>query len=379
MMGNDLEIHEQITRYLQNQLHGEELTNFQNELVNNPSLAEEVEMQQMVQAVTIDSHLASVREKMETYRPQKAKPTIPPIRNIVAITLVALLGLGGTFYATNNYFSNTQEPTTIASITPSTIEDNEQIMASSNVEPIENTTTELDNSINNSIETINKTKVTTPNKSEKTDKNNDGEFLDLSSNSKKTILGEKQSTKIGNNETNTEENIHSTSSVAPAEKNPCNQELFKVKIHTIPTCDGMQTGRIQITEITGGTAPYLTKMSQTQEYQEGHKFDNLQAGIHTLYIQDNKGCVYEKQLNIEAKACIKIYPYDPSLGKAWKHTTETDKVSIFDNQGTKVFEGSAQDGSFEWDGKNNEGETLKGGRYLFVPENGEKAYIQIIK
>ncbi|MDO6439241.1 T9SS type A sorting domain-containing protein [Cyclobacterium sp. 1_MG-2023] len=56
-----------------------------------------------------------------------------------------------------------------------------------------------------------------------------------------------------------------------------------------PVCAGDDTGMVRL-EVTGGTAPYLYKLSTQQDYQEAALFENLSAGEYSIAIKDANGC-----------------------------------------------------------------------------------------
>jgi hypothetical protein len=67
-----------------------------------------------------------------------------------------------------------------------------------------------------------------------------------------------------------------------------------------PVCAGDVTGLVSL-EVSGGTAPYLYKLSTQGEYQEAALFDNLAAGEYTINIKDANGCEVSLVANLIAQ------------------------------------------------------------------------------
>ncbi len=97
-MRSDIETYELIERYLNNELSPNELSAFNIELQTNPELASELNVQQMIQSVTVDSHLATIKEKTNAYNPYYNAPSkVSRYRNI-ALALITLLGSASIIY-----------------------------------------------------------------------------------------------------------------------------------------------------------------------------------------------------------------------------------------------------------------------------------------
>ena len=64
-----------------------------------------------------------------------------------------------------------------------------------------------------------------------------------------------------------------------------------------PMCYGEQNGSLNITTVTGGTAPYLFSLDG-KVYTPRKSFSNLIAGAYKLYVQDASGCVVDSAFNL---------------------------------------------------------------------------------
>ena len=73
------------------------------------------------------------------------------------------------------------------------------------------------------------------------------------------------------------------------------QAEWEVKDVNCP--EGLQSGAISLTDIQGGTEPYLYALNG-QPFSEQSQFDQLAAGSYTLAVQDAQGCTVEYALEV---------------------------------------------------------------------------------
>jgi gliding motility-associated-like protein len=64
-----------------------------------------------------------------------------------------------------------------------------------------------------------------------------------------------------------------------------------------PTCYGEQNGSINISNVQGGTSPYLFSLDG-KVYTQRKSFSNLNAGAYKIYVQDASGCIADSSFNI---------------------------------------------------------------------------------
>lgn len=64
-----------------------------------------------------------------------------------------------------------------------------------------------------------------------------------------------------------------------------------------PTCEGLNTGSIEITSASGGTSPYLFRLDD-QNYSTELIYSDLLEGSHVLTLQDANGCELETILTL---------------------------------------------------------------------------------
>ncbi len=58
-----------------------------------------------------------------------------------------------------------------------------------------------------------------------------------------------------------------------------------------PTCDGFDTGEIEILNTSGGTGPYNYALNQTNNFDSLTLFTDLLEGDYTVFVRDSLGCV----------------------------------------------------------------------------------------
>jgi gliding motility-associated-like protein len=64
-----------------------------------------------------------------------------------------------------------------------------------------------------------------------------------------------------------------------------------------PMCTGDMSGIISVSEVTGGTPPYLYSLDGST-YQASPLFENLLAGDYHLTVVDANGCMYEENISM---------------------------------------------------------------------------------
>ncbi|GHA55997.1 gliding motility-associated C-terminal domain-containing protein [Pontibacter akesuensis] len=67
--------------------------------------------------------------------------------------------------------------------------------------------------------------------------------------------------------------------------------------NTSSTC-GSNNGKLEVTGVTGGTAPYSYSVNGTN-FQSAPAFENMLAGEYTVTAKDANGCITTKKINIE--------------------------------------------------------------------------------
>ena len=68
-------------------------------------------------------------------------------------------------------------------------------------------------------------------------------------------------------------------------------------MHTEASCSSTPTGILEATGVSGGPAPYRFSLDDLN-YQTEPRFEDLDAGAYTLYVEDGNGCVFEQNTEI---------------------------------------------------------------------------------
>ena len=153
----------------------------------------------------------------------------------------------------------------------------------------------------------------------------------------------------------------------------CSVFSFEDAVSTVATCSGEQNGKIQIntSKIKGGNAPYLFSISRKPTYKSDATFLYLNAGNYLLSVKDKNECVVQKEIEIEEKGCARLnaYAFSPNFEK-WEIPFKQNKqgeIKIFNKSGiliyTSIF-GNGHDNT--WDGKSLEGNLMDSGYFVYI-------------
>ena len=102
-----------------------------------------------------------------------------------------------------------------------------------------------------------------------------------------------------------------------------------------PNCDGLETGVLNITNLSGGVAPY-TYWLNNQSFTKVEELIKLGSGIYSFYIKDTNGCVSQtasdtlvapeipvielggnKEINLGESVILNINSFNPLQNIAW--------------------------------------------------------------
>jgi len=94
--------------------------------------------------------------------------------------------------------------------------------------------------------------------------------------------------------------------VASAEVPLTEEATFVVNyIYTSPSCADNNNGAIEVMNVTGGQPPYEYSIDG-ENFSANNKFENLAAGLHTIYIRDASDCPYLEAVTLEGPAELAI-------------------------------------------------------------------------
>lgn len=166
---------------------------------------------------------------------------------------------------------------------------------------------------------------------------------------------------------------------------PCLDVKFKVEYTTEPACLNQSDGKISISSVSGGKAPYLFKMGAF-DFSSDREYNFVSAGSYPLVLKDANGCekIYPEKLLVGSKECneTKEYSFSPGFGEEWKYpVSKHSNLKIYDKSGALVYE-MVDDQQLVWSGQNLSGTTVDSGVYLFVISDSEKnvqGYISVLR
>jgi hypothetical protein len=161
---------------------------------------------------------------------------------------------------------------------------------------------------------------------------------------------------------------------------------FEVTVQA--SCKGEGDGAILVEQqsISGGTMPYHFKIFDTREESSSGVFSNLEKGNYNVILYDSKGCSHLKEIVVPDKNCSskKSYSFNPAYGESWKMSTleegESGSFTIFNRAGISIFKGSfTGSNAVEWFGTNTQGIPVEVGLYVCVIEylSGKTEVIEI--
>lgn len=78
-----------------------------------------------------------------------------------------------------------------------------------------------------------------------------------------------------------------------------------------PTCDGFETGSIELDSVTGGTAPYLMALGG-ETPDTFYVYSDLLEGTYTATLVDGNGCRVDTTQSITAPQIPIIFPWEPT-------------------------------------------------------------------
>jgi hypothetical protein len=144
-------------------------------------------------------------------------------------------------------------------------------------------------------------------------------------------------------------------------------------IKTYPSCQDEPTGKISInvSEITGGTSPYLISVSKiASSFTDKADFLYVKSGNYLVSIKDKNECLLKKEIEVEERECAKanVFVFTPEFEK-WKIPVKQKKygtIKILNKSGILVYQSEL---SYEtenyWDGNSSIGQPLETGYYTY--------------
>jgi hypothetical protein len=376
-MNPNYHIHEQIDRYLKNNLSEEELAQFNKNLLNNVEFKETFEAQKEAHELIVDNELVKLKERMSKDLSNGSGTDSSNWGKIILLS--AAIGSVAVFSYVqyNNYKS-----------VPDSIQ-KENISIQKDLS--------IHNNINENVVTENNNGNTTVTKIPSTERNNNN------TNDKSTVLTEENTTpdnKLSvekeqintvpfvqeNNKITTEHNtlIPDNNKVVVN----CETTVITASVKVSYTNKEEATIVVDKASVEGGSPPYLFSLNQNS-FDADNRFDDIKDGSYHVYIKDQNGCVSEIKKEVVVKIPQKEIDdvFAPSMGEKWnlpiKENTNAS-ITIINKAGLTVYSATINGGyPNEWDGRDTNGNELNTGNYYFIINfaNNEllKGHISIVK
>ncbi len=356
-----------IDQYLNGELSGKALHEFETRLASDKQLADELALQRITNTIIFENRLGEIREKINL---DLSNPD-PSFRNIIIGMGVGILICVGLYSLWTKETPQTPVLTQKEKITkvssPSQLPDSKAPVTTTTSNPLYTKSSDLKAEETKTVTTSEPTTNT----------------INLDPVLVKTESEQPQHT-VAENEIKREEKITTAS-------DPCSGSAIKAKAIAIETCLGENNGtlRIQYQSVKGGKSPYRYSLDG-KEFSSNGVFTHLAAGTYTLHILDQNNCTAELNEKIESKRCIGLrepISFSPGRGDYCRITNEQKtgaELKIYNRAGIVLTTAHLEPGQiFEWEGKSTTGENLTMGSYLYTMqyENGttEQGTITIVQ
>ncbi len=361
-----------IERYLDGEMSHEELAAFEAELLVNNALREELEFYQFSNSVIVENKLADVkgviREVAAEYSGRNNADLLRRggiIGGGLALILIAFIVFSG-----KNYFRQEQGEKMLkgsekhvsqTDSLPETLP--ERTLASDSPEVSKNSPVTVNN-VQRKNAPAHKTFFPGDTLSES----------DTSAVIQKTesAIAGSDAGNVGENSANTDpygiDTGHGAAVKEPLpEPDKCVNVTITAGSDVKHTCTGRNEGRIRMTNVKGGTAPYHFQLSSGEENETGI-FSDLGAGFYSVRVRDSHQCEFVQHIELRAERCRLDLYLDPVSGRpvVLPEYGKAGVLTIFDKQGNlrlekRIFENQ----QYEWYGEGNTG-SLAPGYYLFI-------------
>jgi len=356
----DLEQYYLIDQYLENKLQGQELAAFVNKMKEDPSFANQVQEQQMLNSFILEAELKDVRDRIEKDLSRLQQPSF--FRTHWKWIGVGILSISGILY-----------------LGISSKETNNKVLQQSTSQSMEETETAV---IEETKITENPTEISS---NIKADKYTENKISDIETKSVHTtsVIDSIQSVKkieevtpainpIGVNHNPQIE----TKSTEETRKTDCSSIKITFSITTETSCKNEETGAIHIEKISGGMAPYSYTLNNKKIKEK--TIADLAAGTYEVKISDKNGCSTEHTATVLEKICTPAiqqgakFNINPTIGETCSIPFNTDKkgsLTIYNRSGKIIYRATNPSAeSVEWAGTDGYGALAEAGLYVYLIE-----------
>ena len=353
-MRKELDQSAQIDRYLNNQLAGEEIADFEKRMKADPAFQMEVDSHRILHAIVVDQGLLELRKKLQAIDNAQHTNTTNFKRWGAGILLIAAL-------SSVSYYVLTKDVKTAS----------QSIPAKKVLPPEENVTEEIIDKKNENVKPPFKKAPATSNVTISGDTTMPS--IPVVAERSVDIRTEIQATQRDTLERSGRPEQSTTASSPEKRIIDCKLQTSSIRITTIESCNGSPTGKMVIDENSDlkGKAPFVFSLDH-KNYSNAHIFTSLYPGTYQLTIRDAAGCSweYDEDIIIAEKDCRDVaYSFYPDNGEVWKipaGQNSNGAIEIYSRNGSRVFSSTITNGYPDtWDGTSG-GQSLPMGSYSFI-------------
>ncbi len=374
-MNKHEETYHLIENYLNGELSGDALLQFEKQLATNAEMATALELQQLTREITKQASNHDLRAKMNVGIKQHDQRQLQNkyIKYGTAVVVIALSIAGYLLLQSFNESANTtptepvevEKPAQVLLVTPTPTVEAPQL-SDAVKKP---TSTPLEPVTPSKAPTTAKAAVEAPSTPDVTEKE------------KKEPLPVPAIVPITVEKTNPikETPIQETPKELPPVRKitPTTFDCSKVKIVAQPTidtaCIGEANGGVSFADkpFSGGQSPYTVYYKN----KAGETFKNLFAGYYNFSINDQNGCTTDMEVEVPEKFCPKTsYTLNlafESVIKLYESVGVMATLKVYNKNGELVYEISSVD-KIEWNGNNNNGIAQPTGLYYYTISTATK-------
>jgi hypothetical protein len=354
---------ELIEEYLSGKLSGKELVEFENQIATDPSLASDLEDHKVVQELIHLRGLIDTKEKLDQIKIRKQAEAskwnkIKWWGGIATVLTIATLSTY-TFISSSDSNTSIDRSYTTTSSTSTAVEVDSSHNFHHHLPLVSSKTNGSKDTSKGGIQEnqfINVLKDTT--------------FVNVIT-SEDPLVGSENPLPTEIKKDSVKKNTAGTPN------DPCLNVVINGDIKTENTCTGVSNGKLFISNVRGGTGPYLYSLqclTSNSVYASGttiNYWDNMEAGSYRVVISDANKCSTEVLTDIKSKYCEtgKKSIFNPDLGEVWTYPLKPNAngtVRIYDSGGVLVFETTIKNNyPSNWEGRGKDGALLNAGGYVY--------------
>lgn len=359
-MRNSEELHTLIERYLNHELSGEELQNFELEMATDVELSKEVQYHKEIQDVVFDAGMLDVKSRLhKIHQKETLKGKGSNTWYLVALLIGLVVMSSVCVFLFSNKENNKASQPDVPKITGDTIPDTK------------------DTDSGNHTGTTSTDVVIPPSKKQ----NAISVSPVITNNSKPDSHDSKPDEVKVNSDTTTKKDNATPPAIT---NNPvsidCSRVTITGDVNTSETCKDESNGTIMISlnSIRGGIKPYKFSLDKEDNFANVSQFNSLAAGTYEVYVKDKNACIsLLKKTEVRTKTCLKEYIFAPERGETWEVPLLAGKngeLKLFTRSGLLAYSIKFKsENTLTWNATDNSGADLPMGSYSFtiVYDGGE--------